>query len=103
MGGASCCSGASGITGRIGAVEPAHAVEAEAVSAAVGPVEDGRWRLASHGLAGALEPAAVLGALPFKGPPWEGRHSGLWPCECFRISDGGEKLPPYLLGLLVTW
>lgn len=54
MGGASCGSGASGITGRISAVELAHAVEAEAVGAAVGTVEDGRWRLASHGLAGAL-------------------------------------------------
>lgn len=56
MGGASCGSGsgASGITGRIGAVQPAHAVEAEAVGAAVRPVEDGRRRLAGHGLAGAL-------------------------------------------------
>lgn len=54
MGGASCGSGASGITGRIAAVQPAHAVEAEAVGAAVRPVEDGGRRLAGHGLAGAL-------------------------------------------------
>lgn len=54
MGGASCGSGASGITSRIGAVEPAHTVETEAVGAAVGTVEDGRRRFAGHGLAGTL-------------------------------------------------
>lgn len=67
--GRASCGGASSITGRIGAVEPAHAVEAEAVGAAVGPVEDGGRRLAGHRLASPLQPAAVLRALALKCPP----------------------------------
>lgn len=69
--GRASCGGASSITGRIGAVEPAHAVEAEAVGAAVGPVEDGRRRVAGHRLASPLQPAAVLCALALKCPPGE--------------------------------
>lgn len=65
MGGASC-GGVSGITGRVRAVESADAVEAEAVGAVVGPVEDGRWGIAGHRLACPLQPAAVLCTLAFE-------------------------------------
>lgn len=105
--GRASCGGASSITGRIGAVEPAHAVEAEAVGAAVGPVEDGRRWVAGHGLASALQPAAVLCALPLKCPPG-GTEDGT------PFSPGGFLITPrdvfacvnfclHLLGLLVTW
>lgn len=96
MGGASC-GGVSGITGRVRAVESADAVEAEAVGAVVGPVEDGRWGIAGHRLACPLQPAAVLCTLAFecasKGQQqclyvvfffltrtliWEGRGGGLF-------------------------
>lgn len=54
---------------RVGAVEPADAVEAEAVGAVVRAVEDGGRRVARDGLARALDPAAVLGALPLERTP----------------------------------
>lgn len=56
----------SAFTGRVGAVESADAVEAEAVGAVVGAVEDGRWGVTGHRLTGPLQPAAVLCALAFE-------------------------------------
>lgn len=65
MGGASCCD-VSGITGRVRAVESADAVEAEAVGAVVGTVEDGRRGITGHRLTCPLQPAAVLCTLAFE-------------------------------------
>ena len=64
---------------RVGAVEPADAVEAEAVGAAVRAVEDGVRRVAGDGLARALDPAAVLRALALERTPTrgEGREGGV--------------------------
>lgn len=67
--GRASCGGVSGITGRIRAVESADAVEAEAIGAVVGPVEDGRRGITGHRLTSPLQPAAVLSALAFERPP----------------------------------
>lgn len=59
------------------AVDPAVAVEVEAVGALVGSVEDGRGRLAGDWLARAFQPAAVLRTLPLESPPVGGAEWGI--------------------------
>lgn len=56
-----------------GAVDPAGAVEAEAVGALVHAVEDGGRRVTGHRFARPLQPAAVLRALTLKCSPDEHR------------------------------
>lgn len=104
MGGASC-GGVSGITDRVRAVESADAVEAEAVGAVVGPVEDGRWGVTGHRLTCPLEPAAVLCTLAFERASGRGAAASLrtFVCFCFSHSVGAPvRFFLYLLGLLVT-
>lgn len=55
-------------------LDPALAVELEAVGALVEPVEFGRWRVTGDGHAGAWQPCAILCALDLKGSPfWAGK------------------------------
>lgn len=52
------------------ALDPALAVELEAVGALVEPVEFGGWRVTGDGHAGTRQPRAVLCALDLKGSPF---------------------------------
>lgn len=103
MGGASCGS-VSGITSRVRAVESADAVEAEAISAVVGPVEDGGRGIAGHRLACPLQPAPVLCTLAFERAS-EGSAAAFTRC-CLITRTYSFGVPVssflYLLGLLVT-
>lgn len=106
MGGASCGS-VSGITDRVRAVESADAVEAEAVGAVVGPVEDGRWGITGHWLTGPLQPAAVLCTLAFERTSERGAAVRLPFIYLFFLIHthsvrADVRFILYLLGLLVT-
>lgn len=102
--GRASCGGVSGITGRIRTVESADAVEAEAIGAVVGPVEDGRRGITGHRLTSPLQPAAVLSALAFERPP-KGERQRLYLRFFTGTHSVGAPVPfsIYLLDLLVTW
>lgn len=52
------------------ALDPALAVELEAVGALVEPMELGRWRVTGNRHASARQPRAILCALDLKGSPF---------------------------------
>lgn len=83
--GRASCGGVSGITGRIRAVESADAVEAEAVGAVVGPVEDGRRGTTGHRLTCPLQPAAILCTLALERAP-KGRRQHLYNVYVYYIN-----------------
>lgn len=102
MGGASC-GGVSGITDRVRAVESADAVEAEAVGAVVGPVEDGRWGVTGDWLTGPLQPAAILRTLAFERTSERGAAGRLLFLIFFyshTLSQGSWSLHPLPLGFV---